>query len=159
MVAFKTTQWQFSDEVDARSIPVEEGLRNMFIQDANYKEDSGEYSVSMVDLGNNAEFKLRYWLYNVDPATNTRTSNSKARGTLISLGKALAGIEIGIPYPADIVGGVVSGDVRLGTSSRGTPFPKVYHFMPVDKYLADCGLIDQYYIGAENDLPTEDAQE
>lgn len=159
MVGFKATSWQLSELKEEEKIPVIYGLRTMFIQHASYDEQGGIYKLSVMDLENRATFTLTYWLYSVDKITNERTVNNKTRGTLTSLGKALAGYDIGVPFPGDVIGGVVGGDVVQSTSAKGTEYQRVYAFLPVEKYYADCGTIDQYYIGAEIDLPEEEPQE
>lgn len=147
-MAFKTTEWKYSNEIDQTQIPIDEGVAYMFICDARYDEDKGIYTLEMENLNTSAQFRLTYYLEQRDEF-NQVTLNGQTKGTLISLGKALAGVQIGVPNPADVKGGVVQGYVYLKQSQRGTMYPKVYHFDPVEKDMADMALIDQYYIGAD----------
>lgn len=151
-MVFKTTEWKYSKEVDATQIPVTEGIQYVFIKYATYDEESDEYSLTVQSLTNEAEFTLRYWLTYVDESGAVIPS-SRSRGTLISLGIALAGEPIGIPNPVDIIGGVVQANVVMSKSNaKGAQYPRVYSFNPVPEDIALVAQIDQYYLldeGAE----------
>lgn len=148
-MAFKTTEWKYSNEIDQTQIPIEEGNAYMFIRDARFDEESGIYTLEMENLNTSAQFRLTYYLEQRDENNNV-TLNPQTKGTLISLGKALAGVQIGVPNACDVKGGVVSGYIYMKESSRGTMYPKVYHFDPVDENMAAMATIDQYYIGCED---------
>lgn len=152
-MAFKATQWKYSDQEDQTQISVEEGVNYLYITGARYDEDKGIYTVEVESLNNRSQFRLTYFLENRNE-NNQPIINPNAKGTLISLGKALAGVTIGIPNPPDIVGGVVKGYVYLKESQKGNVYPKVYHFDPVPEEMAVLATIDQYFVGAE-----EEAQE
>lgn len=160
-MAFKTTQWEFSNEIDEASVPPEEGVRNLFIRDASFDDASGVYTLEITDLGNNGEFRLKHYLYARDDFNNVIPGQLKSstRGTLITLGKALAGpmAEIGIPAPCDIIGGVVRAQIQVKTSKMGRPYPVTYAYMPVEKDLAELAGIEQYWIGQE-EMPEEAAE-
>lgn len=149
-MAFKTTEWKYSNEVDQTQIPVEEGQAYLFIRDARFDEDRGIYTLEVENLNTSAQFRLTYYLEQRDEY-NQVTLNPQAKGTLISLGKALAGVQIGIPCDCDVKGGVVQGYIYLKTSTKGTVYPKVYHFDPVPKDIADMATIDQYYTDADGE--------
>lgn len=145
-MAFKATEWEFSKEVDCSQIPVEEGVQFAQIMDADYDEKDGKYRMTLQSFTNSAEFKLTYWLFQ-DDQNGARVPNSRARNTLISLGKALAGEPIGIPNPVDIVGGVVSVDVKYSKPGLdGRSYPRVYVFNAVPEDIAINATIDQFYL-------------
>lgn len=149
-MAFQSTKWEFSDVVDATQIPVEEGTQYLLILDAIYNDESDEYTLSVKSLTNDAEFNLRYWLTTRDQ-NGALLPNSKSRGTLISLGVALAGEPIGIPNPIDIVGGVVQANVTMGKpNAKGNQYPRVYSFQAVpEDIVLGFATIDQYFLSDE----------
>lgn len=149
-MAFQRTEWQYSDVVDATQIPAEEGAQFLMILDAIYNDESDEYTLSVKSLSNEAEFNLRYWLTTRDQ-NGALLPNSKSRGTLISLGVALAGEPIGIPNPVDIRGGVVQANVSMGKpNAKGVQYPRVYAFQAVPEDIAlGFATIDQYFIPSE----------
>lgn len=144
-MAYKITEWEYSKEVEKSSIPVEEGARFVKINDAQFLPDTKEYHLTVEDLSNGAEFTLRYWLNGTDKNGNI-TSNAQSRGTLISLGKALFGMPVGIPAPSDVVGGVVVAEVVLKESpTSGAKFPRVYKFSPAtEEVVSGYSSIEQY---------------
>ena len=144
-MAYKITEWEYSGEVDKTAIPVEEGLRYLKIMDASFDPSNKQYEMSVQDLTNSAEFTLRYWLNGTDKDGNI-VANTSARGTLISLGKALFGMPVGIPAPGDVVGGVVTADVVLKKSATSeAKFPRVFKFSPATKSVVDdYSDIEQY---------------
>jgi hypothetical protein len=149
-MAFQRTEWEFSDVVDATQIPAEEGVQYLLILDAIYNDESDEYTLSVKSLTNDAEFNLRYWLTTRDQ-NGALLPNSKSRGTLISLGVALAGEPIGIPNPVDIRGGVVQANVTMGKpNAKGVQYPRVYTFQAVpEDIVLGFATIDQYFIPSE----------
>jgi hypothetical protein len=148
-MVFKVTEWEFSNVVDATTIPVQEGAQYLSITDVIYRADQDEYTLYVKSLQNDAEFTLRYWLTARDQG-GALIPNSKSRGTLVSLGIALAGEPIGIPNPVDIIGGVVLADVTLSKpNDKGAQYPRVYSFQAVPEDIAILSSIDQYYIPNE----------
>lgn len=147
-MAFQNTQWEFSDVVDVTQIPVEEGVQYLAIRGATYNKETDEYTLTVQSLTNEAEFNLRYWLTSRDE-NGAIIPNSRARGTLVSLGVALAGAPIGIPNPVDIVGGVVQANVSFGKpNAKGVQYPRVYSFQAVpEDIVLGCSEIDQYFLG------------
>ena len=148
MAAFKTTEWKYSNEIDQTQIPIEEGQAYLFIRDARFDDDKGIYRLDVENLNTSAQFTLYYYLESRDE-NNQVSVNAQAKGTLISLGIALAGVQIGIPNPQDVRGGVVSAYINLKESQNGRLYPKVYHFEPVNEDMAAFATIDQYYTGCE----------
>ena len=157
-MAFKTTEWEYSNEIDQTQIPIDEGVAYMFIRDARFDEEKGIYTIEMENLNTSAQFRLTYYLEQRDE-NNRKSLNPQVKGTLISLGKALAGVQIGIPNPADIKGGVVKGYITLKESQRGTIYPKVFHFDAVDENMAAFATIEQYYVETNVMGDSEETQE
>jgi hypothetical protein len=150
MAAFKTTEWKYSNEIDQTQIPIEEGQAYLFIRDARFDDDKGIYRLDVENLNTSAQFTLYYYLESRDE-NNQVSVNAQAKGTLISLGIALAGVQIGIPNPQDVKGGVVSAYINLRERQNGGMYPKVYHFEPVNEDMAAFATIDQYYTGCETE--------
>ena len=145
-MAYKITEWEYSNEVEKSSIPIEEGARFVKIKDAVFEPDKKEYYLTMEDLTNGATINLRYWLNGTDKNGNI-TSNTQARGTLISLGKALFGQALGIPAPVDVIGGVVIAEVVLKASTTSdAKYPRVYKFSPAtEEVVSGYSDIEQYF--------------
>lgn len=149
-MAFTEQKWEYSDEVveerEFKSVPY--GERNLFIKDAVLTEDK-VYILTLTDLEDEeCETQFRFWLNTTDKMGNL-IKNTQARGTLISLGEALAGKPIGIPHPSSVVGGVVHAEVKESKPTQdGKIYPRIYKFEPVPEEVAMCAAIDQYYIGA-----------
>lgn len=161
-MAFEHREWDLSGLTAGEFIEPEAGERYLEITDASYDDANMTYSVSFRDLHNEAEFSLRYWPYSID-ARGRKEPNKRDIGTLGTLGSALAGENIGIPHPADIVGGVVMGEVVLKeVPSKTDPtkmrkFARIYKFGPVPYDFAMIATIDQYWIGQENE-PAEGSE-
>lgn len=151
-MAFKKTEWEYSNVVDNTQIPVQSGHQYLFIKDARYNKDDTEFILTVQSLSNEAEFTLRYWLTARDQ-NGAIVPNSKARGTLVSLGTALAGEPIGIPNPVDIVGGVVLAEIVMSKpNDKGATYPRVYAFQPVpDEIALGFATIEQYYLTEESE--------
>ena len=163
-MAFKSTEWEYSNEVekDTSRAQVEPGDRYLYVKDAYMSQDKNgydTYEIQFEDLTNHAVFTIRNWLYTTDRDTNNVIPNQGTRNTLIGLGKALAGpgSHIGIPNPVDIKGGVVLGIVKFNKNG----YPVIYEYRPVDEDIAVLADIDQYYVGQEMEpvQPEEDASE
>lgn len=149
-MAFQKTEWEYSNEVDATAIPPQEGKQFLIIDEAVYKEEDDEYTLTVRSLSNEAVFPLRYWLSSRDE-NGAIIPNSRARGTLITLGIALAGEPIGIPNPVDLKGGLVQAEIVMSKpNAKGAQYPRVYSFsaVPEEIYLA-FGIIDQHFIPSE----------
>ncbi len=157
-MAIKVTEWKFSEETEAERIPVEEGVRYLLINGATYTEGEEVYSINFQDLQNDARFTVKYWLNSSDKNGNI-IPNSAARGTLISLHHAALGQDKGIPYPDDIVGAVVRGEIVL-KDYNGKAFPKIYKYMPVSLDWACMGFIEEQYVeGSDDGAPMEMEEE
>ena len=146
-MGFKTTEWEFSKEVDNSTIPAEEGEQFLQIIDASYNEEDSVYKITVQSLLNSAEFNLNYWLKMKNDKGEV-LPNRRDRGTLITLGRALAGKDIGIPFYKDIIGGIVKTNIKYSKPSvkTGATYPKAYEFYPIPEDIATMSLIDQYYV-------------
>lgn len=149
-MAIKVTEWKFSDETESERIPVEAGMRYLLINSASYTEGEEVYTLNFQDLQNEARFTIKYWLNTSDKNGNI-VPNSAARGTLISLHHAALGQDKGIPYPEDIVGAVVRGEVVL-RDYNGKSFPKIYKYKPVNLDWACLGFIEEQYVEDSPDI-------
>ena len=145
-MVFKNTEWKYSDVTDAPA-PIVEGRRYLKITDCYYKEDGDRYVIVMEDLSDEARFTLSYWL--TDTRDGKNEPSSGARSTLLSLGAALNGAPCGIPYPDNVVGGVVVGDIK---KSQGG-YRRCFKFYPVPESMAVFSDIDQYSV--PDDATTE----
>lgn len=151
-MAIKVTEWKYSDEVEAERIPVIPGERHLIINDASYQDGDEIYTINFQDAQNGARFSIKYWLNTSDKSGNI-VPNSSARGSLISLHFAALGQRKGLPFPADIIGAVVRGEVVM-KEYNGKEFPKIYTYKPVSAdWAALYGFIQEQY--TEED-PTEE---
>ena len=161
-MAFKVTDWAHKDmEIPTMATP-EAGLQYLQIISADYNEDNFVYSVEVKSLnGEGARFTLKYWTSYADQSGNI-TVQTRSRQTLVTLGAALAGYEIGIPNPMDIIGGVVKANVHLSPSKKNpeNKYPTVYSFEPVPESIAlGFANIDQYYVEDVEEIASEEAEE
>lgn len=159
-MAFKMTPWKYDDEVEEAVIPIEAGEHDLYIMSASIDESvpaNPVYRLGFKSLQTNAEFTIAYWLNSEDKATGAIVKNKQARGTLISLKKALFGVDVGMPNPEDIVGGVVHAEVKMSKpNDAGKTYVRIYQYEPVPQDIAAVAEIEQYYIGMENEIPQDD---
>ncbi len=157
-MVFKATNWEYSGEVKEERIEPAAGEQTLFIKSADYDQDAKVYFIDVQSLQNDAVFTLKYWLI-TNAANGDIRPNSAARGTLISLGIALAGAPIGIPAPQDIIGAVVQANVSLKPSKTSDRmFPRVYEFTTAPTNLIEAfSEIDQFKIGdpIPEEMPVE----
>lgn len=159
-MAFKITPWGLSNEVEEITIPIEAGEHDLYITSASYDDSEPSnptYMIGLKSLQTNAEFTQTYWLNATDKVTGVITKNKQARGTLITLGRALFGVEVGIPHPDDIVNGVVHAEVKMSKpNDKGKSYARIYEYEPVPQDIAMIAGIEQYYIGMENEIPQDE---
>ncbi len=160
-MAFKQTQWELSDitvDPDAENnfIDPEPGLQYLVIKDAQFTAENARYKITFESLTNSAEVRVTYFFadkndVNVPPAC----TNKKQMGCVASLGKALAGVNINIPAPQDIIGGVVMADVQVDEVEKDgkiRKYPKIWKYEPVPKEIAlSYSDIEQYYTEEEEE--------
>ena len=147
-MAYKITNWEYSDD----DCTVEEtkymtpGVKYLLIENATYNPDNAEYRLKVCNSEDSAEkATLIYWLNGMDSNGNI-IKNTQNRGTLHTLGTALFGLDVGIPSPNDVVGGIVKAEVSLSKpNEKGVQYPRVYKFEPVPEDIAACATIEQYY--------------
>lgn len=142
---YSNTKWKGSD-MTADNTPaenIEPGYRLLKITFADYICPEGKepyYQIRARELGTGAIFSGRYWF------EGDSQGAAGARATLISLNKALFGDNAqGVPYPPDIVGGIVGADVEL--NSKG--FTRVYKYSaaPEKEVTENTDLEDQHWEG------------
>ena len=159
-MAFKITPWGLSNEVEEITVPIEAGEHDLYITSASYDDSEPAnpvYKIGLKSLQTNAEFTQAYWLNSTDKDTGAITKNKQARGTLITLGKALFGVEVGIPHPNDIIDGVVHAEVKMSKpNDKGKSYARIYQYEPVPQEIAMIAGIEQYYIGMENEIPQDE---
>lgn len=149
-MAFVEKKWEMSDEVaeevERKNLTV--GEHNLFIKDARLEDRV--YILTLADLEDeDCVSQFRFWLDTTDKF-NQIVKNTQARGTLITLGEALAGKSIGIPHPDSVIGGVVHADIKNSKpNANGQTYLRIYKFEPVPEDIAVCATIEQYYIGAD----------
>lgn len=147
-MAFEQHEWALSGITVSTETPqVEAGLQYLKVLDASYDENNARYRIRFQSLANDAEFSLMFFFASKDDdSLPPKLTNRKQMGTVASLGEALAGCNIGIPNPADIIGGVVMANIAL-RESNGKTYANTYKFEPVPKEVAGSFAdIDQYSI-------------
>lgn len=165
-MAFKTSNWALSNvSVQAAGdyIAPIEGLQYVKIVGASYDENNARYRIDLLSLANNAEFSLTYFFSSKDDESiPPKLTNRKQMGVVASVGVALAGTNIGIPNPDDIVGGVALADVSL-REYNGKMYPSIWHYDPAPKEVVEgFADIEQYYApeeGESEEGPAEEAAE
>lgn len=156
-MAYQLQVWEFSDaEGEVWGTP-KEGWRPLKITAASYDPDIHTYKMTLKDLEDNIIFQQKYTL-------DTRTEmgawveDTRGRGTMVSVMKALFGMDKGVPHPNNAKGGVLMGEVKLSTTISKkdgvTPmtWANIYHYKTAPEvYVLVYSDIDQEFI--------EDAQE
>jgi len=136
-MAFKATKWALSNididpDAPIEDIQPEPGYQYLQILGASWDENTARYRLDLKSLTNEAEFRLTYFFSGKDDkSVPPKLTNRKQMGTIASLGKALAGVNISIPLPEDVIGGVVLADVSITESEKDG---KVRHFSRVYKF-------------------------
>lgn len=139
------TNWMLSTMNAEPVKPLSEGIHTVQITAAVFHDDENYYSVSLKSLDcDHEQSTLRYYILKKDGSRN-----EPAIGTLNKLGFCIYGQYAGIPYPDDIVNGIVEASVSL-QSYEGKTYVNVYEYHPVSASDLDIakqsGLttIDQY---------------
>lgn len=140
---FKFTDWTYSTEVEQEEKLLDPGYQHLHIENAEMVDDIYTITVRSIE-DESAVQAIRFYLNK-----NDGQPNRVARNTLVSLGKALAGEPIGIPFFEDIVGGIVGAEVKLN-EYNGKQYRNIYKFDPCDRNtweackIAGMNVIDQY---------------
>lgn len=111
-MAYQLQVWEFSDaEGEVWGTP-KEGWRPLKITSASYDQETHTYKMTLKDLEDNIIFQQKYTL---DTRTETGgwVEDSRGRGTMVSVMKALFGLDKGVPHPNNARGGVIMGEVKL----------------------------------------------
>lgn len=162
-MAFKTSKWALSNmNVSAAGEYIEpiEGLQYLKILGASYDENNARYRVELKSLANEAEFSQTYFFSSKDDESiPPKLTNRKQMGSVASIGVALAGENIGIPNPDDIIGGVVLADVGL-REYNGKTYASIwaYDAVPQD-IVVSYADIEQYYTPEEGEESAEPSVE
>lgn len=144
---FKEMPWEHSDDpyVPEDIVKVTPGVKDLYIDNASMDLD-GKYSISVHNvLEPKEKMTFNYWI-NTNDENNNIVPNATARGTLHTLGFALAGRDIGMPAPGSIIGAVVRVDVKMSKPNvNGAQFPRAYKFeKSPDETIIDHSSTDQY---------------
>ena len=161
-MAFKQTAWEFSDVKEEQQefrLP-EPGETYLKVLDAEYDKDKHKYMIQFESIDEGLEFRLYYNVDKLSSKTGEFEPNISIRNCLVGLNRAIFNAKEGMPYPDDIVGAVVMGEIQHreydGQDNAGNPVKKKavsiwrYEAVPEDIVLS-YGEIEQYYIGYQED--------
>lgn len=142
----KPTNWILSTMQAKEMVPLCEGIHNLQIIEATFNEEENWYGITVKSLDEEDEqSRLRYYVVKKDG-----TRNEQAIGTLNKIGYCIYGVEAGVPFPQDIINGIVKGHVKH-TIYEGKEYVNIFQYEPVDKQTleiaAEAGLtvLDQHY--------------
>lgn len=140
------TNWILSSMQAKEMVPLSEGIHNLQIIEAVFNEEENWYGLTLKSLDEEGEqSRLRYYIVKKDG-----TRNEQAIGTLNKVGHCLYGVDAGIPFPDDIVNGILKGHVKH-TVYEGKEYVNIYTYEPVDiqtlEIAKESGLtvLDQYH--------------
>lgn len=140
------TNWILSSMQAKEMVPLSEGIHNLQITEAVFNEEENWYGLTLKSLDEEGEqSRLRYYIVKKDG-----TRNEQAIGTLNKVGHCLYGVDAGIPFPDDIVNGILKGHVKH-TVYEGKEYVNIYTYEPVDiqtlEIAKESGLtvLDQYH--------------
>ena len=148
------TKWFMSDWIAKADVPLTEGVHTLQVEFASLDDATKAYSVTLRCVDTDQVAQIRYF-----PVKKDGSCNNMAIRTLNSLGEAIFGQNVGIPFVNDILNGVVEADVKYGkefTKSDGSKghYINVYSYRPIKKEtyeaLKELGFKlndDQYYEG------------
>ena len=153
---FKTTAWEFDDveEKTKEFVLPDPGEQYLKIIGAEYDRDKHKYIIDFETVNDGIEFRLFYNVDRINNRTGDYDPNVSVRNCLVGLKKAIFNTKKGLPYPDDIVGAVVLGEVQIreydGTDAEGNPVKKkavsIWRYGPVpEDIVLSYGEIEQYY--------------
>lgn len=137
-MTYTITDWIGSKWVpESHENITEPGEYDIRILSADYDDNTSRYVLTFEDVRTKKQLTLSYWTRLPDGTMNNRTL-----GTLCSLGKALFGENVGVPFFGDIINGIVHVDIIQGkefTRADGTTghYLNCYSFAPVAKSVYD----------------------
>lgn len=151
-MAYKITNWIGSEWKAEQAPQLQAGEYDLYISRASFDETINRYKITVEDVQTGAEGTFSWYT-----VTKDGSLNKISVGTLGSLGKAVFGQEIGVPFADDIVHAVVHAVVDPGkpyVNNKGetVQYPVIYHFTPTTKavyvLVAESGreIIEQYTI-------------
>lgn len=151
-MAYQLQVWEFSDaEGEVWGTP-KEGWRPLKITSASYDQETHTYKMTLKDLEDNIIFQQKYTL---DTRTETGgwVEDSRGRGTMVSVMKALFGLDKGVPHPNNARGGVIMGEVKLNRTiskkdgETEMVWTNIYHYKTAPEvYVLAYSDIDQEFI-------------
>lgn len=122
------TKWEFSEMTAKEKTPLTEGAHTLRITGAGMDTDNNYYWLSLQDINDESqESTVRYYLIGKDGQRNERSV-----GTLNSLSYVIYGIKEGLPFPDDIINGIVNAEVKLTVAENGKTYVNIYHYDPID---------------------------
>ena len=121
------TQWEGSEAKGNEYEVPEEGPAYCLITNATYDKSTFEYRLYMHNL--NTDKDMMSFRYTMKKAGQDGTiePNHYSEGTLISLGKAVFGQKVGVPFPTDIIGAVVIANIKH-REYNGKTYASIYTF-------------------------------
>lgn len=108
-MAYSITNWMGSEWKEEERARIEPGEYDLYIRSAKFDETAQKYMIFVEDVQTGAEGPFSWFV-----VTKNGDLNKMTVGTLISLGKALFDQDVGVPFPDDIVGGVVHAVIQPG---------------------------------------------
>ena len=154
------TKWDMSDWIAKDDEPLTEGEHTLQIENAVLDDATKAYTLTLRCVETDQVSTVKYF-----PVKKDGSKNKYAIGSLNSLGRALFGFEVGIPFMNDVLDGIVKANVQLGgeyAKSDGTKghYINIYSYSPIDKetydVLKESGfkiIEDQYWIGKPINIP------
>ena len=154
-MAYQLQVWEFSDaEGEVWGTP-KEGWRPLKITSASYDPETHIYKMTLKDLEDNIIFQQKYTL---DTRTETGgwIEDGRGRGTMVSVMKALFGLDKGVPHPSNARGGVIMGEVKLNKTiskkdgETEMVWTNIYHYKTAPEvYVLAYSDIDQEFVPEE----------
>lgn len=117
--------------------PLEAGKDQiLYIEEATYDKDRGVYTVVLRSVfDEERSSKMSFFFKKKDGS-----ENKMAKGTVASIGTALAGAWISVPSADCIVHGIVKADVTMSDPTENSygetvQYPRIFKFKPITKAL------------------------
>lgn len=140
MTEFKITNWagsEWTEDAVKKPEPLSPGEYDLRIIDATFDPDTERYQIIVQDVITLAESRFSWFI-----KTKAGGLNPYSHGTLVSLGKALFGRDVGVPFYEDVINGIVHAEVVQGKEfiredgSTGH-YLSIYSFKPVQSDVYD----------------------
>jgi len=121
------TKWAGSDIVEKRMDIPEEGPAYCQIRRASYDKSSFKYVLNLYNLATDSDMYPFFYTMKKADASGKIGPNRYSEGTLISLGRAVFGKEVGVPFPDDVIGAIVIANIKL-REYNGKTYASIYTF-------------------------------